>query len=296
MWAMSLWLHAAAASFSAPSALAFSSSGDLWVGNYTASTLMKFSSAQLQKGGTLEPLVTLDASGVLRGPQGMFFDPKGNLWVSSNESNFIAQFSAAQTVQGGKATPVLRLEDPSLLNPAELTWDAQGSLWVSSFATNQVVRFDASQLAKGGAVPPSRMLGTSDGSLRQAGGLTFDGQGRLWVVSFGRGALLRFSAAQVKAGGKVVPEAVIELPKPTSIAFAPNGDLYVSSYELGLLYRLTPSQLEKSGAVVPSIQYKGLNLPATLAIRDKTVWVAVSGDNTVKGFALETLELRSTLR
>ena len=67
-------LRPSSGSLASPAGLAFDASGNLWVGNLTASTLVQFTASQLVSSGSPTPNVTISGSSLLD-PAGLAFDP-----------------------------------------------------------------------------------------------------------------------------------------------------------------------------------------------------------------------------
>lgn len=140
-----------------PLSLAFDASGNLWVSNLNASTVVAYSPAQLAAGGSPTPSVTIssDPTPSLAQPYGLAFDASGDLWVANGGSpNTVVRFDAAQ-LSTGAPTPAATIAASSLGgNPRGLAIDNSGALWVSDANTNGLRRFvDASSLS--GDVTPA---------------------------------------------------------------------------------------------------------------------------------------------
>ena len=82
------------ASLDAPDALAFDSSGDLWVANYNSNTVVEYRAGQLDN--RIPPasaMITPEPGGMLDGPDGLVFDPSGDLWVVNFNNNTVVEYA-----------------------------------------------------------------------------------------------------------------------------------------------------------------------------------------------------------
>ena len=99
-------LSASSGSLSGSLELAFDSNGDLWVANYSNSTVVKFTPAHLAATGSPAPNVILSASsGSLSAPTALAFDNGGDLWVLNQSNHTLVKFTAAQLGASGAPTP-----------------------------------------------------------------------------------------------------------------------------------------------------------------------------------------------
>jgi sugar lactone lactonase YvrE len=165
-------LSATGGSLNNPVGLAFDPNGNLWVANYTSSTVVAFTPSQLVPSGSPMPVVTLSpAGGSLSGPEGLAFDGSGNLWVANNTSSTVVEFVMNQL---GSPTPQVTLSATtgSLNRPVGLVFDLSGNLWVANGGGNTVVQFALGQLVGSGAPTPHVTL--SGSSLVHPFGLAFD--------------------------------------------------------------------------------------------------------------------------
>jgi sugar lactone lactonase YvrE len=106
-------LSATASSLSSPSALAFDPSGNLWVTNTAANTVVSFATASLAATGSPAPAATISAnSGSLQTPRALAFDFGGNLWVANEAASTIVEYSSAQLSSGGSVAPVGSVTSP----------------------------------------------------------------------------------------------------------------------------------------------------------------------------------------
>ncbi len=155
-------------SLSGPYALAFDSSGDLWVANYDNSTLVKYPRDRLVSGNRA-PAVTIsaDSSGSLNSPAGLAFDAAGDLWVAANLSNKVLEYTHRQLVSGRPRPEVTISANArgSLNSPEGLAFDRAGNLWVANYGNNSVAEFPPSELSASGRWPPVVIAGPGTGLL-----------------------------------------------------------------------------------------------------------------------------------
>jgi sugar lactone lactonase YvrE len=211
--------------------VAFDAVGSIWVTNYTASTIVKFTRSQFVATGapTPTPAVTLSAtSGSLNGPTGLAFDANGNLWVANATSNTVVRFAASQLAASGSPTPAVTLgaTSGSLGGPSGLAFDASGSgnLWVTNTNASTVVEFTASQLGASGSPTPAVTLSAANGSLSSPSGLAFDASADLWVANDMSGTVVEFGASELAASGAPMPIVTVSgsaLSGPHGLAFDP---------------------------------------------------------------------------
>ena len=185
----------------APSAVAFDSSGDLWV--TTGTGIDEFTPDQVTSSGSPTPTVVI--SGAADGSVGLTFDAAGNLWVGNyDSSNSVLEYTPEQLTASGSPTPAVTLS--GLTTPVLPTFDAKGDLWVAEHNGTGVVEFTPDQLTTSGSPTPAVSLG----GFVEPSGLTFDTAGDLWVANggvFASGgqALLEFTPGQLTTSGSPTP-------------------------------------------------------------------------------------------
>jgi hypothetical protein len=91
-------------SLSSPAEVALDKSGNLWVANYGADTVVEYAKDQLTSSGNPAPTVKL-SSAIFDRPLGVAFDSKGDLAVMNYTSGTIAKFTAAQLKTSGAPVP-----------------------------------------------------------------------------------------------------------------------------------------------------------------------------------------------
>lgn len=186
------------ASLSRPSALAYDSSGNVYVGTFFGNTIQKFSST-----GT--PLGTFASTG-LNAPTFMAFDGGGNLYAANNGNSTIRKFSSTGTDLGVFA---------SVSGPWGLAFDGGGNLFAADSANN------ISMITPGGSVSVYASLGT-----HRSIGLAFDLSGNLFATDFNNNGVTK-----IAPGGVVSTfiSTTAALDGPTGLAFDLTGNLYVSN-------------------------------------------------------------------
>jgi streptogramin lyase len=93
----------------------FDGKGNLWVPNFTNSTVVMFKKSDLGASGSPTPAVTLNSASVmssqsLDGPWGLAFQGKGTLWVANYTSGNISKFIPSQLKMSGSPVPKVFLK------------------------------------------------------------------------------------------------------------------------------------------------------------------------------------------
>jgi streptogramin lyase len=108
---------------SGPAGIAVDASGNLWVADYTASAVVKLTSA-----GTVAHTTTINGGNA--GPQAIAVDGAGNVWGANYYGNSLMQLAGANAAVVSPATGY-GLDAP-LSEPYGMAIDAAGNLWLSN--------------------------------------------------------------------------------------------------------------------------------------------------------------------
>ena len=122
-----------------PNDIAFDSSGDLWVANYSSNTVTEYSKADLAKASPV-PTVTISVVA----PSSDAFSPSGDLWVGSSDT--VVEFTKAQLKKSGSPKPGVTLG----YRECSVAFDPSGDLWQGS-ADIFAYEWTKAQLAKSGS-------------------------------------------------------------------------------------------------------------------------------------------------
>ncbi|WP_395752862.1 IPT/TIG domain-containing protein [Prosthecobacter sp.] len=210
-----------------PRALAFDSSGNLFVANSNDNTVSKFAP------GTTVPSATLVCGW---NPYALAFDHSDNLFVANFFDGTVSKFAP------GVVSPSATLT--GLGSPTALVFDSAGNLFVSNFHVNTVSKFAP------GSVTPSATLSGLGGPVS----LAFDNFGNLFVANYQAGTVSKF------APGATTPSATLTgLSNPTALAFDSFGSLFVTNSSADTVSKFAP------GAITPSATLTGLGGPFSLA-------------------------------
>lgn len=208
-----------------PTSLVVSSTGVLWVADFSNHRVLRFDSAASKPNGSAADGVLGQANFTasspsttragLSGPLALSLDGAGNLWVADgNNRRVMLHRAAALKSNGADADLVLGQSDfnsgapgtgsSGFNNPYGLVIGQSGSLWVSDFTYNRVLRFD-SALSKSNGAPADSVLGQADFSginppqnpsqsgMSLPARLAVDAGGNLWVPNRGFNRIQRFS-------------------------------------------------------------------------------------------------------
>jgi sugar lactone lactonase YvrE len=186
-----------------PAALAFDSSGNLFVANAFQSIVSEFAP------GATTPTATLTG---LSNPSALAFDSGGNLFVANVGNHANASANTVSEFAPGATTPTATLTGLNV--PTVLDFDNSGNLFVANAGNNTVSKFSP------GATAPTATLTGLDGPTA----LAFDSSGNLFVANRLNSTVSSF------APGAITPTATLTgLLAPLALDFY-NGDLYAVNY------------------------------------------------------------------
>jgi sugar lactone lactonase YvrE len=295
-----------AGSLDGPLALAFGSSGDLWVANDENNTVVEFTPSQLATPGSSAPVPALTlastAANSLDAPYGLAFGTSGDLWVANYENDTVVEFTPDELRTSGTSspTPVLTVSSTAAgLDETEgLAFDSSGDLWAANFA-GTVVEFTPGQLATSGSSTPTPAVTLSSSSLDGPWALAFDPSGDLWVADFSNDTVVEFTRGELVTGSPTPAVTVTITPTtgsfagPTGLAFDSAGDLWVANYSNSTVAEYTPDELTTSGSPAPALTLgstAGIDGPTALAFGSSgQLWVANGNHSSLVGFAPDQL-------
>jgi sugar lactone lactonase YvrE len=251
-----------------PQAIAFDSSGDLWVANSGSSTVVEYDRAMLATASPA-PAVTISggAQQNLDAPYGLAFDRAGNLWVSNNASGYLAEFAKADLAKSGAPPPEVKLLIQG--NPAVdgIVFDSSGDLWFGD--AGFIDELSKGQLAKSGVVYPKLSVGTH-GTISELGGKnpTFDRAGDLWNGADQNNIVGEYTKAQLAEWGRGTHPVSVDQPwkvvifsaalsSPEAVASDRSANLWVPSQGNNKVVEFTKAELTKSGAPAPARTISG---------------------------------------
>jgi sugar lactone lactonase YvrE len=241
---------------------AFDASGNLWIANLDAGTLVEYTPSQLASSGAPTPAITISSDGSsLSEPGSVAFDRSGDLWAL-NENGALEEFTPSQLASSGDPTPVVSIS--GLQDPYGLAFDGSGDLWVSDIEANTVVEYTPSQLAASGAPTPAVTISNNAGSIDEPSGVAFDAAGDLWVTNTDNSTLVEFTPSQLASSGDPTPAVTIStdgssLDGPYSLALDAAGDLWVPNAYSDSLVEYAASQLAATGDPTPINTIVGSN-------------------------------------
>ena len=211
-----------------PTAIAFDSSGDMWVVDQFDSRVLEFTppftdgeAASVVIGqpnftSRIEPGPTDTATRTgLYQPSDLKFDSSGDLWVADTLDSRVLEFTppftdgeAASLVigQSNFTTGSVETSQGGLLEPTGLAFDSSGNLWVSDGGNDRVLEFlkgtgftdgEAASVVIGQSNSTSPMFSITETATQQRLAypisLSFDSSGNLWVDDSLDGRIVAFA-------------------------------------------------------------------------------------------------------
>ncbi|MDE3068164.1 MAG: NHL repeat-containing protein [Verrucomicrobiota bacterium] len=196
-----------------PSALAFDSSGNLFVGNFGLYSGNKYEVDGFDPSGNLITTLSLG----LNVPAGLAFDSSGDLFVANNANNTssgnIEEFAYTSGSLSTSGTTFA-----SLVGVYGLAFDSGGNLYAASLANNTITEFNS-----GGS-----SIATISSGLNSPWGLAFDNSGNLYAADSGNGAVEKFAATGPGTVSGTGTTFASGLSQPAGLAFDNNTNLFVA--------------------------------------------------------------------
>jgi hypothetical protein len=294
-----------------PYDLAFDSSGDLFVANYSQNTVSEFAPGSTTPNATLTGLfgptqLAFDHSGdlfvsnagtsdngtsvsefapgattptaTLTGvncPAGLAFDSSGNLYVANfgyDNGTTVSEFAP------GATTPFRTLS--GVFVPSQLAFDHSGDLFVGNTYANNVNFAPGTKVlefAPGSTTPTATLTGLSEPA-----GMAVDQSGNLFVANYGDYNGTGTTVSEFAPGSTTPTATLTGLHGPYDLAFNSSGNLFVGNYADGP--GSTVSEFAP-GSTTPTATLTGLNGPVGLAFdRSGDFFVANESGTTVSEF------------
>ncbi len=181
-----------------PSKLALDAAGNLYISDYSANQVLKYTAGGVQ--------TTVPTNG-LNSPAGVAVDGTGNLFIADQGNHRVVEIPAGCTTAACQVTaPVSGLQ-----NPSGLAVDGAGDLFISDFGTDTVVK-----------LTPSGVQATAVSGLGGPFGVAVDAMGDIFVAD-----TYNNQALEVTAGGVRTVLPTVGITSPENIWVDAAGDVFV---------------------------------------------------------------------
>ena len=155
----------------APGGVAIDAAGNVWVPNYTSSSLSEFNSNGVPKTGSPFSAAGLD------NPSSVAIDTYGSAWVANYNGADISEFNAG----GQKISGPPGFTGGGLNAPYGIAVDSTGNAWVANFGGNSLSEFESN--ASGG-LALSGSGGFGGAVLAGPAGIAADTTGDVWTANY----------------------------------------------------------------------------------------------------------------
>jgi PEP-CTERM motif/NHL repeat len=255
-----------------PTALAFDSSGNLFVANYGNNTVGEFG----QSGNLIQTFST-----GLSNPSGLAFDSSGDLFVANDANNTVGAGTIEEFAytSGSLSTSGTTFKS-GLTGTYGLAFDG-GNLFVASITGNTVAEFNSS----------GTLITTLTG-LNSPWGLAFDTGGNLYAANSGNGTIEEFASA---GSGTVSGTGTSfgSMAEPAGVAFDNiNLTLYVTDFGGDTVQQFDSSKNQSLFASTGSSSF-----PAAVAskpVPEPSTWALLTmGATALLGLRRRQTQLRS---
>jgi trimeric autotransporter adhesin len=232
----------------------------------------------------------------LNDPSGVAVGPSGNLYIADSGNHRIRKITLAGIIStvagdgmkgfsgdGSSATSV------HLNYPRNVAVDVAGNLFISDYENNRIRK-----------VTPVGIISTvaGNGSCGRKGdggpaaaaqlcspiGIAADVSGNLFIADSGSSRILKVAPdniIHIAVSGGGVPAASTHLSTPTSVVVDALGDLYIADCRNNRVRRVTPDGAISTVAGNGTSGFSGDNGPASMAIIDTPIGVAVDADGNL---------------
>lgn len=252
----------------APLGVAIDASGDVWVPNFSVSSLSEFNSNGVPKTGSPFSAAGLD------NPTSVAIDTYGSAWVANYNGNDLSEFNAG----GQKISGPPGFTGGGLSEPYGIAIDSVGNAWAANLGGNSLAEFGSN--ASGGlALSGGSGYGSGNG-LAGPAGIAADTSGDVWTADYlGSPGSLAEAVPSNLAGQPptVTLFAGAGLNSPFGVAIDGSGNVWATNRGgTGSL-----SELNSGGAAVSGkngFTGGGLNNPYGIAIDGAgNLWAANNG-------------------
>jgi len=208
-----------------PSGLAFDSSRNLYVADYSAAVIRRISPS-----GAISTFTSVTI------PYGLAFDSSGNLYATHLGTTANTNFDTIS-----KITPdgTVSTFATGFTAPSGMVFDSTGNLYVANRDANTISRVTASGI-----------VSTFATGLNLPEGLAFDASGSLYVANWGDSTVRR-----IATDGSMSTFVSSGLNHPIGIVFDSTGCLFVANYDGNTISKVTPTGIVStfaSGQVSPA--------------------------------------------
>lgn len=254
----------------APGGVAIDAAGDVWVPNYSSSSLSEFNSNGIPKTGSPFTAAGLD------NPTSVAIDTYGSAWVANFNGDDLSEFNT----QGQKISGPPGFLGGGLDNPYGIAIDSTGNAWAANFGGNSLSEFESN--ASGG-LALSGGSGYGNQVLAGPAGIAADTSGNVWTANY---------AAATGGLAEAVPSTMPGQP-PTVTLFSggglnsPYGVAIDGSGDVWATNRGGPGSVSEFTSTGTAITGKsgysggGLDNPYGIAIDGGgNVWAANNGGNS----------------
>jgi len=254
----------------APTGVAIDAGGNVWVPNYTSTSVSELNSNGVPKNGSPYNAAGLDnptsvaidtygnawvanfngadisefnsqgqrisgppgfTGGGLNNPYGIAIDSVGNAWASNNGGNSLSEFES--NASGGLAlSPSSGYGSDVLAGPAGIAADVNGNVWTADYLAGKANLAEAVPSSLAGQ-PPTVTIYTG-GGLNAPYGVAIDGQGNVWATnSGGSGSLSKFVGTGQSTGTPITGTGGYPgggLNEPFGIAIDGAGNVWAANH------------------------------------------------------------------
>lgn len=255
----------------APEGIAVDGLGNVWVPNYSSSSISEFNFA----GAPISGKSGFTASGILVNPTSVAIDNYFNAWIASYSSTSMTEFNRnGQNIY----LPPPYYTNAGLSTPYGVAIDQSSYIWVSNFGGNSLSQFEDNGLELSGNT------GFANDDVVGPAGIASDTSGNIWFANYG---------AATSSIGESVPSSMIGMPptfniftgaglnSPYGIAIDASGNIWAANRGgNGSLSELSPTGAAKSPDPT-GFTGGGIDDPYGLAIDGAgNVWTANNGGNS----------------
>ena len=250
--------------------------GNIWLGAYNDSAIIKMSSSGILLSGTSG---YKDAT--IKNPYNIAVDGSGNAWATNcGNISCSGPYSVVVVSNSGSVLSGANGYTGSNQISLSIALDGSGNAWVANRDNNTMTKFSSTGTVLSGA-------GFSGGGLNKPYAVALDHSGNAWVASYG--SLNTSSVAEFSSSGTALSPSTgytaTAIDSPDAIAVDGAGQIWVANTGVKNNVNANVMELSNSGtAISPDSGYQGgnINYPVGVAVDGSgNVWAVNSLNSTV---------------